>query len=106
MNRVYRKQNFNVYQFDDEYIIHNMKHDFKDYHTHIRNYKTCIFIIDLVMHKSIPHHLNTYLLRSLIRLSDDEEYCNKIQQLIDVKNSKRKDYYFNPQKGTRKSHRH
>ena len=99
MNRVYKKQNFNVYQFDNEYIVHNSKYDFKDYHSHIKNYKTCLFIINLVIHKSIPHHLNTYLLRSLVRLSDDEEYKRKVQALIDAKNSKDTPQYFNPQKG-------
>ena len=109
MNRVYKKANFNVYQMDGGkgYIVHNFKYPFHDHHTHIKNYKTCIFIIDLVIHKSMPHHLNSYLLKSLIRLSDadDKEYRRKINQLLEAKADKAEQQYYNPQKGVRRKTR-
>ena len=95
MNRVYRKKNYNIYSFENEYIVHNMDIKFENGHSHIKNFKTAKFIIDLAIHKSIPHHLNSYLLESLIRISDDQEYKNKIQQLLDAKNAKTKSYYYN-----------
>jgi len=95
LNRVYKKKNYNIYAFDNEYVVHNINTNFKDGHTHIKNFKTAKFIIDLAIHKSIPHHLNPYLLESLRRISDDEEYKNKIQELLDTKASKDKIYYYN-----------
>ena len=95
MNRIYRKKNYNIYAFDDEYIVHNTGMKFEEGHTHIKNFKTAKFIIDLAIHKSIPHHLNPYLLQSLIRISNDKEYKDKIQSLLDVKASKDKSYYYN-----------
>ena len=95
MIRVYRKKNYNIYSCGDEYIVHNMDMKFEDGHTHIKNFKTAKFIIDLAIHKSTPYHLNSYLLKSLIRISTDEDYKNKIQQLIDIKASKTKMNYYN-----------
>ena len=94
MNRVYRKKNYNIYSFDNEYIVHNMDMKFEEGHTHIKNFKTAKFIIDLAIHKSIPHNLNSYLLKSLIRISNDTVYKEKIQSLLDVKESKSKTYYY------------
>lgn len=95
MNRIYKKLEYNIYQFDNEYIIHNTKKEFDYGHTHIKNFKTAKFLIDLSIHKSIPHHLNLYLLESLIRISDDNEYRNKIRELINNKSNKTKTYYYN-----------
>lgn len=95
MNRIYKKGDFNIYQFDNEYVVHNTKKEFKVGHTHIKNFKTAKFIIDLCIHKSIPHHLNLYLLGSLVRLSNDEEYKRKIRELIKVKENKEKKFYYN-----------
>lgn len=105
MNRVYKKAYFNLYQFDNEYIIHNTRKEFQEGHTHIKNYKTAVFIIDLALHKSIPHHLYPYLLESLRRITDDKEYATKIESLLEIKNNKSKQYYFNSNKGVRKKRR-
>lgn len=95
MNRVFKKKSYNVYGFDDGYVIHNTDKRFEEGHTHIKNFKTAKFLIDLAIHKSIPHHLNEYFLVSLMRISTDAEYIRKIQGLLDSKQSKDKSYYYN-----------
>lgn len=90
MNRVYRKKNYNIYGFEDEYIIHNMDKRFEEGHTHVKNFKTAKFIIDLAIHKSIPHHLNIRILESLYRISDDDTYRKNIKKLIDKEKYKRR----------------
>lgn len=84
MNRIYRKANYNIYAFSDGgYIVHNMNLPFEKGHTHIRNYHTAKFLIDLSYHRSIPNkRLNKYLLESLIRISDSKEYKNKIYRIL------------------------
>lgn len=93
MNQIYSKKGFIVFRVSDGFIVHNVKKEFKEGHTHIMNYNTAKHMIDLVSHKSIPHHLSKYLLTSLIRLSDDEEYQRKVEMLL--MNKKKKQTYVN-----------
>ena len=88
MNIVYRKKNFNIYNAGNGFIIHNTKREFSQSHTHINNFKTAKWLVDLAIHKSLPHHLHHYFLVSLSRLSDDEEYTRKINELIASKENK------------------
>lgn len=89
MNTVYKKQNFKIYDTGKEYIIHNSKLKFESHHTHIKDFKTCKYIINLCIHKTVPYHLSDYLLISILRLSDDVVYCEKIKDLLN-KNRKRR----------------
>lgn len=85
MQVVYSKKYFKIYRVDNtnDYIIHNTKKDFKSGHTHIRNYGTAKYILNLAFHKSIPKkHINNYLLNSIIRISLDESYIAKIRELV------------------------
>lgn len=90
MNRVYKKRHYNLYQFGNEYIIHNTKKDFNVGHTHINNYKTAVFLIDLSLHKSIPRHICNYFLESLCRISDDKKYIQKLKLIIQQRENERK----------------
>ena len=93
MNVIYNKKNFKIYDASDGFIVHNTKLSFENHHTHLKNFNTCKFIIDLCIHKSIPNkEISEYLLISILRISEDRIYRNKIQQLINLqkKNKKRK----------------
>lgn len=102
MNRVYKKKQFNIYDMGDGYIIHNIDKPFPEGHTHLNNYKTAVYIIDLAIHKSIPHHVHTYFLVSLKRISTDKEYIQKIDELLDAKNKKTFTRYYNKPKHFKK----
>ena len=91
MNVIYKKTNFKIYDAGDQYIVHNTNLDFHNHHTHINNFNTCKYIIDLCIHKTVPYHLSDYLLVSITRLSGDQQYINRIRSLIST-NSKRKTY--------------
>ena len=86
---VYRKKNFKVYDVGKGFIIHNSSLDFQNHHTHINNYNTCKYIINLSLHKTVPYHLSDYLLVSLIRLSNDKEYIENIERLLENNKKKR-----------------
>ena len=90
MNRVYKKRHYNLYQFGNEYIIHNTRKDFNIGHTHINNYKTAVFLIDLSLHKSVPRHICNYFLESLCRISDDKKYIQKLKLIIKQRENERK----------------
>ena len=84
MVRVCKVKFFNIYSnFKNGYIIHNTHKPFETGHTHINNYKTAKYIAYLALNKKLPkyNHLSNYLYESLIRISTDKKYINKIQEL-------------------------
>lgn len=93
MNKVYEKEDYYIYQVNHEYIIHNTKKEFPEGHTHVRNLKTAQYLIDLCIHKSIPHHIYKYFIISLSRITTDEQYKNKLLELLG--NKKCKQTYIN-----------
>lgn len=64
----------------------------------MKSRSACVNIIKNVIHKKIPNNVGNYYLSSLIRVSIDEKYNNRVQHLIDSRKSNRKQYYFNPTK--------
>ena len=73
-----------------------------DLHTHIHSKKLAETIINNVCSEKIPLHSHSRTLESMARLSDNENYINKIEQLLKTRAQKgRKQYYFNP--GIKKS---
>lgn len=81
MVRIYKKKYFNLYSNQEGYIIHNTHKDFQKGHTHINNYNTAKFLINLALYKTIPDkNMSKYLYQSLIRISSDQTYINKIRK--------------------------
>lgn len=93
MNTIYKKKNYKIYGYNNQYIIHNTRLLFEDHHTHINNFHTCKFIIDLCIHKTVPKHLSEYLLVSIIRITDDQNYKDIIRGLLDKSNKKKDKEY-------------
>ena len=68
-----------------------------DLHTHIRNKKLAETIINNVCSEKIPLHSHSRTLESMKRLSDNEKYIKKIEEILEVRKQKgRKQNYFNP----------
>lgn len=89
MNMVYRRKNYAIYDAGSHFIVHNMNLKFEGHHTHITRYNTCRYIIDLAFHKTVPKHLSDYLLVSLMKISDDADYIDKIERMLNNSNNKR-----------------
>lgn len=88
---IYRRRHFNIYNAgNNQFIVHNTKLEFSNGHTHIRSFSTAKFIIQLSLHKSIPKHLSNYLLISLIRINNDEDYIDKLNEMLKQEKDKRK----------------
>lgn len=77
-NQIYRNRQFKIYKTLEGYIVHNSEKSFKCGHTHIKDFNTAKYLVYLSVHKIIPKHLSRYLLVSLIRLSNDMEYTDKV----------------------------
>lgn len=73
-----------------------------DLHTHIRSKKLAETIINNVCSEKIPLHSHSRTLESMKRLSCNEKYIKKIEEVLEVRKQKgRKQSYFNP--GIKKS---
>lgn len=88
---IYKKKNYKIYDVGKEYIVHNTSLPFEGHHSHINNYNTCKYIIDLCIYKTVPHHLSDYLLVSILRLSNDKQYKYKIETLLNKNKDRRKE---------------
>ena len=92
MKTIYRKKNYAIYSdYNGSFIAHNTKHKFidweKKHHTHINNFNTAKYIINLAMYSSLPEKkVSNYILDSIIRISDDKEYIKKLEELKTNKN--------------------
>ncbi|MCT4634420.1 MAG: hypothetical protein N4A76_17040 [Firmicutes bacterium] len=88
--QVYQKQNYKIYRAGNNYIVHNSNYPFKEKHTHLRNFNAAKKIISLAISKRIPRDLSDYLLTSLLRISDDENYEHHLSELLEVRTTKGK----------------
>lgn len=86
---IYRRKNFIIYDSGDGFIVYNTKGSFQKHHTHIGNFHTCKYIIDLSIRQYIPKDIPNYLLVSLKRLSTDQNFQDRIDQII-MKNTTHK----------------
>lgn len=80
--QVYQNTHFKVYKAGDGFIIHNIDKGFKSGHTHVQKYNTCMVLIKLLVNKRSPKSRSKYFLESLLRLCDDDNYRQQIQQLL------------------------
>lgn len=82
-NMIYKKKQFCIYKArycgcSSGFIVHNKNLRFADGHTHVSDFHTAKCLIDLALYKQVPRHMNLYMLNSLLRISDDEDYKQKI----------------------------
>lgn len=95
MNKIYERGKYIILEGIDHYVVINKQKEFKNGHTHITNYNTALWLIKLSEHKSLPHHISLYLLESLIRINENEEYLRKLKELQQSKQNRRKLNYYN-----------
>lgn len=77
------------------YILYNTKKQFEQGHTHLHGFSISKTILSNVKYRKIPKTHDLYLLKSHIRVSDDDNYIRKIEQLIEVRTNKTKVNYRN-----------
>jgi hypothetical protein len=80
--QIYQDPEFKIYKAGDGYIVHNRHKNFREGHTHVKKYDTCILMIKLVEKKLIPKSRSKHFIESLIRISNDRKYIRKILTCI------------------------
>ena len=67
-----------------------------DKHTHVKSKHLAETIINNVCNEKIPLHSHSRTLESMKRLSDNEKYIKKIEEILEVRKQKgRKQHYVN-----------
>lgn len=82
-------KNFTIDKCEDCFRITRNDID-GDLHTHVKSYKLAQTIVSNVCNKKIPLHSRTFVLISMMRLSDDPIYIARINELIAMRRSKGK----------------
>ena len=68
-----------------------------DYHTHMKSRRLAKTVIHNVCYGKIPLNSRDYTLTSMYRLSDNEKYRSKIQEILETRKQKgKKNNYYNP----------
>lgn len=97
--KVYEKNEFVILKVHSDkkvgYIAYNTEKEWENGHTHLKSFEVAKTIISNVLNHKKPKTSNMYLLKSHIRLSNDESYIKFIEELILVKKSKQKQEYRN-----------
>ena len=98
-HKVYEKNEFVILKVYSGkkvgFILYNKNKEWEGGHTHLKSFDMAKTIISNVMQKKKPKTSNVYLMRSHMRVSNDDKYINYIQDLIEVKKSKQKQDYCN-----------
>ena len=101
-NKVFEKDDYIILKVKSKnrvgYILYNTKKTFKNGHTHVKGFDIAKTIIDNCIKNKTPKTSNLYLLTSHIRISTDEKYIKKIEELIEAKKHKDKIKYINKSK--------
>lgn len=95
-NKIYEKKEFIVFQVKKGYVVYNTRKSFEEGHTHLKHFEAAKTAIDLAINKKIPRSKYGYYLTSLIRISDDGYYIDKLSELLYVREQKgKKEKYCN-----------
>lgn len=100
MNQIFKKDEFIIIPFfkgrKQEFMVVNTKKEFKNGHTHLKSFKMAKYLINLARCKKINSGLRPYLLTSLKRISKDQEYIEKLEEILAIKKNKgQKSSYYN-----------
>ncbi len=87
-NVIFKKKNYVIIRVRNGFIVYNLDKAFEEGHTHLTSFGSAKYLINLALSHSIPYHLDKYRLTSLVRISDDSTYQEKVQTLIDNKKQK------------------
>lgn len=96
LEQVYQDGDFVVVKAKNCFIVINTNKNFKNGHSHLKSLWACKKVIYCAKYRTVNGDMNRYMLTSIIRISEDDEYISKIEDLITVRNRKgKKNKYYN-----------
>lgn len=88
--QVYQASEYKVYRAGNDYIVHHVRYDFEEKHSHLKSLNLAKQVIHCLRSRTIPKTQSNYVLVSLTRLTDDQHYRSQIEQLMDTRAQKGK----------------
>lgn len=97
---IYRKDEFIILKVSEGFIVYNTKKEWENGHSHLKSFKAAKTAINLVQKGKLPKSRGFYYLTTLQRISTEEKYIERIEQLKQTRKEKgRKQTYYNVNKG-------
>jgi len=93
---VYQDDSFRIIKTNRDYVLRNRKGRYKN-HGHFKKLTTCYLLIGLMNRQQVPD--NKYLRESVLRISTDSDYIERVNNKIDKERDKT--HYINVNKGVK-----
>ena len=81
--KIFQRKEYSIYKASDAYIIHNTNGEFKNHHTHVRTFSKAKSLVDLCIRKKLPNTPRAWEIESLMRLTRNNAYYNKLRDLLE-----------------------
>lgn len=75
-------RHFNITKKGDGYLVVNTNKPFKEGHTHVNRHDVAEILCKLAYREQMPKSKSKWLIESLIRISHDMDYVNRLKTLI------------------------
>ena len=75
-------KDFIIFNAGNGYVALNINKPFKNGHTHTNKHSIAMILCKLASRKQMPKSRNKRFAESLIRISDDMDYINRLKVLI------------------------
>lgn len=79
--KIFQRKEYAIYKVKDGYIIHNTNKKFEKGHSHVRSFVKSKSLIDLAIRRKLPNTPKAWEIESLLRISNDMTYKNKLRDL-------------------------
>ena len=79
--KIFQRKEYSIYRCDYGYVIHNTNKEFKNGHTHVNNFYKAKILVIMAIKREIDDKLSKRDIQSLIRLTNDNRYRNKLLEL-------------------------
>ena len=80
--KIFQRKEYSIYRVKDGFIIHNTNLPFKGHHTHISSFHKAKSLVDLCIRKKLPDTPRAWEIQSLLRISNNQTYKNKLLMLL------------------------
>lgn len=82
--RIFQRKEYSIYKVKQGYVVHNTNKEFSKGHTHVRSFNKAKSIVDLCVRKKLPNTPREWEIESLIRVTNNNTYRNKLRDLLEV----------------------
>lgn len=86
---VYQQEEYVVFRGNDsDYIVYNTNKPFKRGHSHLKSKRRAKEVINNSIRKSFPLHWSNYFIHTMIRLTTDSNYKERLEKLRETRKRK------------------